>query len=391
VPSLSNQWIVLAFLIFFTVSACQETTVPGFVPDSGPLASGDAQVLADAHDLGVNCEDKDSDGYCIDRDCNDNNAAIHPGAAEACNQLDDDCDQEIDEDLGLNRCGIGPCARELSNCVDGKPSICTPGVPQTESCNGIDDDCDGVKDNNIETNMSCGVGACIRNAACINGAWETCVPGTPSAETCNRIDDDCDDIIDEGFRAEYVQSNYAALSSHQAACDGTSERIGLTCNSAMSRFCAARSCTSSGFGPLENSADIVHIACLQAELFQTTFTELASHHAGCNGSMQRFGPDCAAAIHRFCISRAYISGYGPVEHNQDAASVACVSSDIATVIQGTYSQLSMHHSPCNGTTERFGPNCFAAVSRYCKSIGHVSGYGPVENFDDSAAIFCIDP
>jgi len=213
----------------------------------------------------------------------------------------------------------------------------------------------------------------------------------PIDETCNRADDNCDGTIDEGFRAEYVYSTYSALAVHQPGCDGAGQRIGLTCSSAMNRFCAAKDCTTSGFGPLENSGDIAHVACVQADVINTTFTDLAMKHAGCNGVTQRFGPDCGAAIHRFCADQGYVSGYGPVEHNQDAAGVACVSSDVATAISTNYTELSMHHAPCNGVAERFGPNCFAAISRYCRAQGHTTGYGPVENFGDSATIFCIDP
>jgi cysteine-rich repeat protein len=41
--------------------------------------------------------DSDGDGYAPPTDCNDANAAVHPGAAEACNGVDDDCDMQIDE------------------------------------------------------------------------------------------------------------------------------------------------------------------------------------------------------------------------------------------------------------------------------------------------------
>jgi hypothetical protein len=49
------------------------------------------------------CVDSDGDGYsitggsCGPIDCNDNNSAMHPNAAEKCNSVDDDCDGLIDE------------------------------------------------------------------------------------------------------------------------------------------------------------------------------------------------------------------------------------------------------------------------------------------------------
>ena len=36
------------------------------------------------------------------------------------------------------------------------------------------------------------------------------------------------------------------------------------------------------------------------------------------------GGECNAAIHRLCISRGFVSGFGPLESSGDTAIVACV-------------------------------------------------------------------
>ncbi len=55
------------------------------------------------------CEvDADEDGWSVeDGDCNDDDASVYPGADEVCDDVDNDCDGEIDE-LGL--CQINPNA-----------------------------------------------------------------------------------------------------------------------------------------------------------------------------------------------------------------------------------------------------------------------------------------
>jgi hypothetical protein len=50
--------------------------------------------------------DMDHDGYETPQDCDDSNAAVHPGATEACDDfVDNDCDQKVDADD--EDCGTG--------------------------------------------------------------------------------------------------------------------------------------------------------------------------------------------------------------------------------------------------------------------------------------------
>ncbi|HEX9669969.1 MAG TPA: MopE-related protein [Thermoanaerobaculia bacterium] len=156
--------------------------------------------------------DADDDGALRDADdCDDQNPAVHPGAEERCNSIDDDCDAEVDEGFVLGgscSAGVGACERSgVTVCSpDGAGTVCgaTPGEPQPETCDGRDDDCDGVSDDGFDAGAPCtvGIGACARSGVKIctpDAAGTSCdaIPGLPAAETCNGLDDDCDGAADE--------------------------------------------------------------------------------------------------------------------------------------------------------------------------------------------------
>jgi hypothetical protein len=143
--------------------------------------------------------DGDLDGYDECMDCDDTNGAVHPGAMEFCNGIDDDCDDLIDEDFDNDGDTYSVCSTDpdLLDCDDndanvnpGMDEICDDGMGG-DTGNGVDDDCDGYIDE--------GCNPCTTTDADNDGASEcdgdcddndpTMYPGAP--ELCDGKDNDC--------------------------------------------------------------------------------------------------------------------------------------------------------------------------------------------------------
>ena len=178
--------------------------------------------------------------------------------------------------------------------------------------------------------------------------------------------------------AKGVTTTYTALSALAPACDGTTERSGLYCNAAMNAACSATSCMGGGFGPVSSTpGDAVDLTCVAGSAHHTTFAELQTFDPLCDGSTERNGPHCAAAIDAACGATGALSGFGPTAIAGEDVTVTCVSPTNAQRQRAHYNALRGYDSRCDGVTEQWGPACNTAVNRYCLGSGFAGGFGPV--------------
>ena len=157
--------------------------------------------------------DIDRDGFDLKQaggsDCNDYNSLIRPNMVEKCNELDDNCDNIIDEPFVDKRdvCfqGIGECRNNgfMICSQSGLNTICSavPKNPSVEICDLKDNNCNGIIDDGLPTLINgSDIGECKNEIkSCINGSYQIIQPGIISTvEICDGKDNDCDSEIDEG-------------------------------------------------------------------------------------------------------------------------------------------------------------------------------------------------
>lgn len=172
-----------------------------------------------------------------DDDCNDVDAAIHPAAPDACDDVDSDCDGEVAEDDSVDAPtwyadadgdGFGALTSPKNACTvpvgyvadstdcDDADDATSP--VSLEYCGGGDENCDGVVDESTATDAtsyyadadsdtygdattlttSCTViaGAVLTDTDC-DDADAVVHPG--AADTCSDgVDQDCDGVVDGG-------------------------------------------------------------------------------------------------------------------------------------------------------------------------------------------------
>jgi hypothetical protein len=163
-------------------------------------------------------------GYVADStDCDDTDGAIYPGAVEACDATDSDCDNSVvDEDVDTDG-DLEPDCTDLDDdgdnhldVVDCAPLDATINPLAVEVCDSVDNNCDSVIDEDsaqdatpwyADLDGDGHAGSIIIQLACsapsgFQASFDDCddLDGStyPQAvEVCDAADNDCDGPIDE--------------------------------------------------------------------------------------------------------------------------------------------------------------------------------------------------
>jgi hypothetical protein len=195
---------------------------PGATEDCENGLDDDCNQLTDLDDPACGCVDHDLDGYGLHCaagvDCDDGIASVHPGAAEECNYVDDDCDAQTDEGFELQAdpdncgecfwacdaaqvCDLGQCA---AGCGGGRTDCgraCLDTSEDLANCGGCGQVCERA-----HAGERCSAGQCLLTACeagyvnedldDLNGCEYACTP--TGKELCgNGLDDNCDGQTDE--------------------------------------------------------------------------------------------------------------------------------------------------------------------------------------------------
>jgi hypothetical protein len=169
-------------------------------------------------------------------DCDDADGRRFGGNPEVCDQVDNDCNSEVDNGVsgtwykdvdgdgyGRNDSPLLACTKpvgygSLKDDCDDASAFVHPGA--TELCNGVDDDCDSMQDEDVKVDVypdadgdgfgalgsaptkqcTAAVGQALNALDCDDTAKSV----NPAAgELCNGIDDNCNGSKDEGVKITY--------------------------------------------------------------------------------------------------------------------------------------------------------------------------------------------
>ena len=233
------------------------------VIDDGLLTTVYTDSDGDGHGDPATAEDScapTADQVTLGDDCDDTDPTAAPGLSEVCDEVDNNCDGEVDEGVtttyfadvdgdGWGQLGVVTEACSVpdgyalasGDCDDALPAV---NPDATETCNGIDDDCDGTIDeadasdaltwhadtdgdghgDPSTTALGCSAPTGhVSDATDCDDGVATTFPGAD--EYCNGVDDNCDGAVDEAsaldaatWYADTDGDGYGSATSTMGAC-----------------------------------------------------------------------------------------------------------------------------------------------------------------------------
>ncbi len=193
----------------------------GYVSEGGDCNEEDPSIhpgaiesCTDATDY--NCDgsvgyaDVDEDGYAACVECDDNQAAVNPGATEVCDGIDNDCEGGIDEEGAVgggtwygdgdgDGYGSDAATQVACNAPDGYVADggdCNDGDPAYHP--GAEEICTDPTDYNCDGSVAYEDGDGDGDPACLDCDDTNSSASSTGTEVCDGSDNDCNGTVDGG-------------------------------------------------------------------------------------------------------------------------------------------------------------------------------------------------